>query len=241
MESIKDWLKREDIKELHDRKSVGEVASLDFFRDPFRTVIHDKTLMYSPADGIVMYALDRVEPDNFLEVKGESYSLKDLLADEDYKEPSLVVGIFMTSMDVHVNRVPNDSYYLESRDTENLYTHNSSMLLVEHSIFDEGKFNYDKMGYLFSNERKISTFYSPFLRGRYYIVQIGDRDVDVILNWGVRDSLKQGQRFGQVRWGSQVDLIIPLDGRVKYELMVKKLDHVEAGLDPVVKVVGGLK
>jgi phosphatidylserine decarboxylase len=237
MMHIKEWLKTEEVKKMREENTLGQNMTQDFFRDPLRSIIYDPTLMYAPADGVVLYAMENVKPDDFLEIKGKDFSLKEMLHDEDYDKPSLVVGIFMTSYDVHVNRVPLDAYYLEERSTNFIFTHNISMLIVEHDLFTE--FNYDKKGlsYLQSNERKVNIFYCPEIRGKYYVVQIGDKDIDVISNWHKGNHLMQGHRFGQVRWGSQCDLVIPLTNPdVHYELLVKKMQHVESGIDPIIKI-----
>jgi phosphatidylserine decarboxylase len=92
------------------------------------------------------------------------------------------------------------------------------------------------MGYLFKNERRIVRIYNTRLRERYYIVQIADRDVDVILNWGIGNHLAQGERFGIVRFGSQVDLIVPLTGQVKYKILAREKHHVEAAVDKLLVV-----
>ena len=235
MQSIKDWLKTPDVLEMQ-KNPVGKNMSSNFFRDPMRHVLYDPDLLYAPADGIVLYAIPKADPNDLIEIKGKDFSLKEMLNDEQYDQPSLVVGIFMTSFDVHVNRAPTDGYYLEVRETNTIYTHNISMLMVENELLTTLGYKKDDMGYMHSNERKISVFYSPPLDGRYYIVQIGDKDIDVINNWGLGEFLTQGERMGVVRWGSQVDLVIPLKDK-KFEIMVDKLMHVEAGIDPIARIV----
>ena len=46
----------------------------------------------------------------------------------------------------------------------------------------------------------------------------------------------QNRRFSQIRYGSQVDLIIPLSKRFEFEPLQKPLMHVEAGIDPLVHI-----
>lgn len=46
----------------------------------------------------------------------------------------------------------------------------------------------------------------------------------------------QGERFSQVRCGSQVELIIPLSERWSFTPVQATGDHVEAGIDPLVAV-----
>jgi phosphatidylserine decarboxylase len=238
VETIKNWLSRPDIKELQN-STTGRNMEQPFFRDPMRHICMDPNLVYSPADGVVLYALPEVKPDDFLEIKGRQFTLAEMLALPKFTEKCLVVGIFMTSFDVHINRIPANAYYLEERPTNDLYTHNVSMLLAENDLFNDLGYKKDHLTYLYANERKVSTFYCPRIKGRYYIVQVGDRDIDVILNWGVDGPVFQGERFGEIRWGSQVDVLIPLTGKVQFKLMVKKLDHIEAGIDPIAQITGG--
>ena len=46
----------------------------------------------------------------------------------------------------------------------------------------------------------------------------------------------QNERFSLIRWGSQCDLILPLDDRFNFELQVDDTNHVNAGLDKLVKI-----
>ena len=232
---LREWLKSDEVKRLM-AVPPNDLLTKEFFRDPLRPLHFDPDLMYAFADGIVLYVEPNVKPDDWLEIKGKQFTLKELIHDEHYNEESLVVGIFMTSYDVHVNRVPASSYYLEDRTTNTIVTHNISMLVIEHDLFDELKFDKKDMGYLHTNERKTSVFSCPAIHGRYYLVQIGDKDIDVICNWGKGNFLHQGDRFGQIRWGSQVEMVIPRKKGIEYEPLVKKLDHVEAGIDPILRV-----
>jgi phosphatidylserine decarboxylase len=235
-ESIKDFLARKDIKEMRDREEMGEVMSKDFFRDPFRAIHINHDLFYAPADGIVLYAKERVKPKDFLDIKGKDYSLAEMLADPDYDLPSLVVGIFMSAWDVHVNRVPASCNYLSKTGTSPIITHGISMLMMEKELLELHHFCPEDIGYLVHNEKQVSMFHSPAINSRFYIVQVADKDVDVILNWGKGRHLMQGDRFGQIRFGSQCDLILPIKKNLKYEILVKPMDHVEAGLDPIVRI-----
>jgi phosphatidylserine decarboxylase len=46
----------------------------------------------------------------------------------------------------------------------------------------------------------------------------------------------QGSRFSQIRYGSQVDLIVPLSSRWDFAPIQSTHSHVEAGIDPLVEV-----
>jgi phosphatidylserine decarboxylase len=236
--SIKEWLETPEIKEIRDKHTPGRSYSVDFFRDPLRSIKYNPSVLYAPADGVVLYARSNVKPDDFLEIKGKNFSLKEMLFDDKYDQKSLVIGIFMTCYDVHVNRVPCSTFMTEVRSAPHLFTRNSSMLLIENDLIKKDDYDPDGLAYLFANERKVSVCYSARLQGKYYIVQVADKDIDVIVNWGQGKYFTQGERFGQIRFGSQCDLVIPMGEKIEYEILVKSLDHVEAGLDPVVGIIG---
>jgi len=233
--TVSEWLKKPEIAKLKEEGITGRAMSESFFRDPLRSITFNRNLLYAPADGVILYAQE-YNSDDFLNIKGRNFTLKDALCDEHYHYRSLVVGVFMTALSVHINRVPTDSFFVEERNTPNLFTNNSSMLDMEHAVLNEPEYNLDDMAYLISNERKVSVLYSTRLAQRYYIVQVADKDVDVIVNWGKGKWIEQGGRFGQIRWGSQTDLIIPLIKKHNYNILVKKLDYVEAGTDAVIEL-----
>ena len=41
-----------------------------------------------------------------IEIKGRAYSLREALENPHYEIPSLVIGIFVRFLDIHVNRIP---------------------------------------------------------------------------------------------------------------------------------------
>jgi phosphatidylserine decarboxylase len=68
-------------------------------------------------------------------------------------------------------------------------------------------------------------------------VQIAERDVDEIANWGLEHQM-QGERYGMVRFGSQVDLVIPLKpNEDRFCILAKVNHHVEAGVDALVEIL----
>ena len=50
------------------------------------------------------------------------------------------------------------------------------------------------------------------------------------------DLCAQNERFSLIRWGSQVDLVLPLDDRFEFETLIDDAMHVNAGLDKLVKI-----
>src|SRR5436309_6700366 len=63
-------------------------------------------------------------------------------------------------------------------------------------------------------------------------------DVDSIMPFHLKQnrSFAQNQRFSQIRYGSQVDLVIPLAERFEFIPVQQPGVHVEAGIDPLVRI-----
>ena len=72
----------------------------------------------------------------------------------------------------------------------------------------------------------------------YYILQIADYDVDSVMPFKLKQHqpYAQGQRFSQIRYGSQVELIVPLSPRYEFSLKHPPGLHVEAGVDSLIAI-----
>jgi phosphatidylserine decarboxylase len=230
---LEDWLNGE-VRELQ-KLPVGELSNTFFFRDPLRPNYIDYEHFYSPADGTILYQ-KVVQPDeSVVEIKGMNYTLKDVMGDSDYNKPSLVIGIFMSFYDVHINRIPYGGI-LKYRHLEPIESTNKPMLAVEKDILNK-VINPNNMDYLKYNERMFNQVYVPSLDYTYYLIQIADEDVNVIAPFKHQmDLVAQNERFSLIRWGSQVDLVLPLDERFDFELVLDDAMHVNAGLDKLVKL-----
>jgi phosphatidylserine decarboxylase len=118
-----------------------------------------------------LYA-DVVKADQeIVDIKGKPYSLKDAMRDETYDKESLVIGIFMTFYDVHVNRIPY-SGRLRYKELDTIGSHNLPMLDIEKSLVDTLRLNTSNAEYLFTNQRFLNTVFSMGLSQEYYILQI---------------------------------------------------------------------
>ena len=74
--------------------------------------------------------------------------------------------------------------------------------------------------------------------GHKVTFQIADEDVNVIAPF-INDQnapVSQNERFSLIRWGSQVDLVLPLDERYDFDLVLDNEMHINAGLDKLVKI-----
>jgi len=234
--TLKRWVETE-VHPFRD-KSVSWISQFHFFRDPIRPTYSDLSYFFSPADGIVLYQEELEADEPIVKIKGKPYTLKHALRDESYSQRSLVIGIFMTFFDVHVNRVPYPGQ-LSYKELDPIDTFNHPMLDVEKSLLDDLRIPTESLGYLHHNQRMVNRIYSSELGGPYYVLQIADYDVDCVTPFDLKQNqaAAQGERFSMIRYGSQVDLIVPISRRFKFKLLQETGCHVEAGLDPLFKLV----
>ena len=235
-QELEDWLDTE-VEEL-SKMPVGDLSNTFFFRDPLRPNYIDFEHFYSPADGTILYQKFIENPsDPVVEIKGINYTLQDVVGDKDYNVPSLVIGIFMSFYDVHINRIPYGGI-LSYKPLEAIESTNKPMLATEKDILNAA-INPNNLEYLKYNERMWNKIYSPSLDYTYYLIQIADEDVNVISHFTNKqhDLFAQNERFSLIRWGSQVDLVLPLDNRFDFDLVLEDTMHVNAGLDKLVKII----
>ena len=172
---------------------VGVGFSLFFFRDPERVPPADERVVVSPADGRVLAVVE----------------------DRALEAPATRISIFMSPLDVHVNRNPVTGVV---RD-------------VTHTL---GKFRAafaDKAS--LDNERNALVLDSG--GRRYLVVQIaGALARRIVCHVGPGDPVRRGERFGMIMFGSRVDFYLP-PGVVP---VVRAGDRVHAGTTPVAEVTG---
>jgi len=233
--SIQEWLET-DVAKLK-KKSVRWLSEYYFSRDLVRPIYTDSDYFFTPADGIILYQ-KVVEPcDPIVEIKGKNYTLRDALQDSSYNQTSLIIGIFMSFYDVHVNRVSLTGR-LCYKFLDSIQSYNFPMLVVEKDLINEGLVNLKNAEYLVNNERVINKIFAPSIQQFYYILQIADYDVDVITPFFLKQNVQvsQNQRFSFIRYGSQVDLIIPLSEKFTFEFVQEEGVHVETCFDKLVKI-----
>lgn len=233
--SLAEWVENEVVP-LDDR-APSWLSEIYFFRDPRRPRYADSSYFFSPADGVILYQ-KVVKPDeSIVDIKGKSYSLQNALRDPEFTSESLVIGIFMTFFDVHVNRMPYRGT-LSYRELPPIATYNRPMLDVENRLLYDLKIDLSNADYLRPNQRMVNKVDAPSLGQSYYMLQIADYDVNCITPFHLRQNVvaQQGARFSQIRYGSQVDLIIPLSDRWEFTPVHRETDHVQAGVDRLVRV-----
>lgn len=197
--------------------TLGLVAQR-FYRDPDRTPPARHDVVVSPADGEVVYV--REAGGGLLPVStkhGRPYALEELTKTSLRSGDAVVVGIALNFLDVHVNRAP-----LAGRVT-----------VLRHFPGLFGSLRRPEM--VFENERATMVIERDDLQ--VAVVMIASRLVRRIVTF-VREGqdVALGQRIGVIRFGSQVDLVLPARGDLK--VTVAPGDRVVAG-ESLVAVLAG--
>lgn len=131
--------------------------------------------------------------------------------------PAKKISIFMNVFNVHVNRVAIDGQ-------------------LASQIYHPGTFvNADLDKASVNNERNALILNTE--QGPVAMVQIAGLIARRIVSWVAEgDQLQRGQRFGMIRFGSRVDLYIPVNS----EVMVTIGQKVSAGWSPIWRKPQGL-
>lgn len=168
--------------------------TLNFFRDPDRTTPQGGDLVISPADGKVVV-------------------VKDVFEDEFLKSEAIQVSIFMSPLNVHVNRYPINGKVA-------YFKHIPGEYLVAYE--DKSSLRNERTHIGVENEKHKVFFkqIAGFVARRIVApIQVGDEAV-------------AGERFGMIKFGSRVDVFVPKNSEIK----VKVGDKTAAG-ETVIAVV----
>jgi phosphatidylserine decarboxylase len=181
-----------------------------FFRDPSRTPPLEPGIL-SPADGTVVYVRDVAPHEDVVVIKeGLAAKVKDILW-EDVDAPKIVIGIFMSPFDVHYNRAPLAATVDLIRNHPG-YGENAHMGPMHWRTLFNHQPLYANSVHIVQNERTVTRFSGNYKGEKlsFYVVQIGAktvRGIDSYFQSG--DHVERGEKFGMIRIGSQVDLILP--------------------------------
>lgn len=159
------------------------IFTLNFFRDPERTPPDGDHLILSPADGTVI----KIE-----EVVEERY----------IKGDSKLVCIFMSPVNVHVNRNPISG-------TVGYYEY----VPGEYFAAFEDKAS-------LKNEQTHIGLENSY--GKVFFKQIaGFVARRIVADLNVGDTMERGKRFGMIKFGSRVDIYVPKHAEIKVSLNQK--------------------
>lgn len=178
-----------------------------FYRDPDRTPPEGaRNGMLAPADGTILYTR-RVEAEEApIAVKrGRPVPFTRFVGRTGVRGPGYLVGIFMHPTSVHVNRAPIAGTV---RAVQHEPGSNLPMNLTWIRVHLRLRPYERDATHLLSNERNFILIEND--RTWVCLVQIADYFVDRIDCW-VKEGqvLAQGERLGQIRFGSQVDVFFP--------------------------------
>ena len=197
---------------------TGGVAILlyRFYRDPERRPPARSDVVVSPADGEVVYVRQSAGGRLPVSTKhGRDHALDELTKTPLALGEAVVVGIALSFLDVHVNRAPVAGRVASQRHHKGVFR----SLKRPESVFE--------------NERATTVIERD---GRQVaVVLIASRLVRRIVTFVQEgDEIACGQRIGAIRFGSQVDLVLP--SNLGLELCVEVGDRLRAG-ESVVAVV----
>jgi phosphatidylserine decarboxylase len=154
---------------------------LQFFRNPKRHTKANSNQIICPADGKVV-VIEEVEDEEF------------------FKEKCLQISVFMSPINVHVNRYPISGMVKRVRYYEGLYLvawHPKSSTANERSVILMETFKGQKV--------VVKQIAGAVARRIVYYCEEGDNAI-------------QGNEFGFIKFGSRVDLLLPLGTKVKVDL-----------------------
>ena len=160
------------------------ITVLQFFRSPARNIKPDENSIISPADGKVV-VIEEVEESEY------------------FKDKRIQVSIFMSPINVHINRYPlsglvkyvkyHPGLYLVAWHPKSSTENERTTIVVEHK---------NKQSVLF---RQIAGALAR--RIVYYSKEA--------------DNAKQGEEFGFIKFGSRVDLLLPVGTKINVTLNQK--------------------
>jgi phosphatidylserine decarboxylase len=162
---------------------------VNFFRDPDRVTPAAPDLVVSPADGKVIIVERDIDEPRFL------------------KSRAAKISVFMSPLDVHVNRAPVDGEVVGVHYNAGKYF----AAYAEKASLD--------------NEQNAIVMRAADGRGLAFIQIAGFLARRIVCKVKPGDRCRRGERVGMIKLGSRVDIFIPGD----VELSVKLGDRVTAG------------
>lgn len=154
---------------------------LQFFRSPKIITAYNEKHVLAPADGKVVVIEETLETEYFNEMRKQ-------------------VSIFMSPVNVHVNRNPVSG-------------------VIKYFKYHAGKYLvawHPKS----STENERTTFVIGLQNGAEILVRQIAGALARRIKWYIKenDSVEQGEEFGFIKFGSRVDLYLPLDAIVKVNI-----------------------
>ena len=163
-----------------------------FFRNPKRNIVKNSELILSPADGKIV-VVDEVNESEF------------------FKDKRIQVSIFLSPLDIHVNRYPVSGEVVYSKH------HTGDYLVAWHP---KSSLKNERTTVVINNEKF----------GKILYRQIAGAVARRIVNYAITNTLiEQGEDSGFIKFGSRVDLFLPIESNIK----VKVGDRVSGGISVI--------
>ncbi|MCP4178463.1 MAG: phosphatidylserine decarboxylase family protein [bacterium] len=181
------------------------MAIAAFFRSPVRKIPEDPKLLVSPADGLVkdIEVLEKCDYSPFFDNK-----------------PVMRIGIFLSVLNVHLNRAPCDmkvidiiykkGKYYDARD-DRAGKENESNIII--------------------GEAKVANLSFP----------IGVKQISgaiarrIVCATEISDCLKKGERYGMIKFGSRTEVYLPYNNEIKINVNIG--DKITAGTSIIAEIV----
>ena len=175
---------------------------INFYRDPERKIPEGNNIV-SPADGKIINIIDT--KDDEVKIKKGLFGKIKTIA-KDIANDCYVVSIFMSPLDVHVNRAPISG-------------------IVKSTKYSKGKF-FEAYDFEKSLENEKNEIIIQNKKIKIKVIQIsGFLARRIKCNIKKNQKVNKGQRIGMIVLGSQATLVIPK----KVVLKVKLNERVKAG------------
>jgi phosphatidylserine decarboxylase len=158
------------------------ILVLQFFRNPTRTIEQfNDNLVYAPADGKIVVIEETEETEYF-------------------KDKRLQISIFMSPLNVHVNRNPFSG-------------------IVKYYKYHTGKYlvAWDPKSST-ENERTTAVLANPAGKEILFRQIAGSVARRIVCYLNVGDKVTQGEDFGFIKFGSRVDIFLPLGTKINVNI-----------------------
>ena len=180
-----------------------------FYRDPERVPPTDENVILSPSDGTIIY-VKKIQDGEipFSEKNGRKFPLNDFVQSNVLQSRGHIIGILLTYLDVHINRAAIGGRisllkyikgsFLSLKKKEAVIQNERAFIVI-----DDGSF---KVGIVLIASRLVRKIVTYIQEGQ---------------------EVNRGERIGMIRFGSQVDLILP--DLPSVHISVRPGDKVKAG------------
>lgn len=175
------------------------LGGMAFFRDPERKIPQEANLLLAPADGKITDIIE-VEEDRYIH------------------GPTVRIGIFLSVLDVHINRSPCAGRVE--------YLHEQSGKCINAMRYEAASEQ--------NRANSVGLDCAEHPAGKVLVKQItGAIARRIVCKCLIGDDLRAGERFGMIKLGSRTELFLPKAENA--QVLVKKGDIVRAGATILVR------